>query len=40
VNLVEWLVDPVGVKPGARMPATEIDEPSMAALVAYLRALR
>jgi cytochrome c oxidase subunit II len=39
-HLVEWLENPQGMKPGARMPPTRLDPQRMSALVAYLRSLR
>jgi cytochrome c oxidase subunit II len=39
-DLVEWITDPHSVKPGARMPATRLDDDQIEELVAYLDQLR
>jgi cytochrome c oxidase subunit 2 len=39
-NLREWLRDPAGIKPGARMPDLNLSEAELDALVAYLDTLR
>ena len=39
-HLREWLRDPQHVKPGNQMPALELADPQLRALVAYLEALR
>lgn len=38
-DLVEWITDPHSVKPGVSMPAAELDDGEIDALVAYLRTL-
>lgn len=39
-NLSGWVLNPQSIKPGALMPATPLDGPSMRALVAYLESLQ
>ena len=39
-HLAGWIVDPQGVKPGARMPATSVGADDLQALLAYLGSLR
>lgn len=39
-DLIEWITDPHSVKPGALMPAAELDDEQVEALVAYLTQLR
>jgi cytochrome c oxidase subunit II len=39
-DLIEWITDPHSVKPGALMPAAELDDEQIEALVAYLTGLR
>jgi cytochrome c oxidase subunit II len=39
-NHAAWIVDPQSIKPGSRMPATDLDGESLEALVHYLMALR
>lgn len=39
-NLAAWVTDPSQFKPGAQMPATEFDQDSLQALVAYLSSLK
>ena len=39
-NLARWIIDPQGVKPGARMPATPLNQPDLDALVTYLGTLQ
>ncbi|HSH46320.1 MAG TPA: c-type cytochrome, partial [Longimicrobiales bacterium] len=38
--LATWVLDPHGIKPGVRMPPTDLDEAELAALVSYLGGLR
>lgn len=39
-NLAGWILDPQRTKPGARMPATELDGEELQALLTYLETLR
>lgn len=39
-NLARWIRDPHSIKPGVRMPETNLDERSLNALLAYLETLR
>lgn len=39
-NLARWIRDPQRVKPGTQMPSTDMPEPALRALVAYLATLR
>jgi cytochrome c oxidase subunit 2 len=39
-DLAEWITDPHSVKPGAKMPANELDDAQIDAIVAYLLELR
>jgi cytochrome c oxidase subunit 2 len=39
-NLADWVTDPSSIKPGATMPATQLDRDSLVALVAYLESLQ
>ena len=39
-NLMGWIVNPPGIKPGTRMPPTQLAGPDLQALVAYLETLR
>ena len=39
-HLAGWIVDPQGVKPGVRMPATSLPADDLQALLAYLGSLR
>jgi cytochrome c oxidase subunit 2 len=39
-NLMAWISDPQGIKPGVLMPATKLDPGDLKALVAYLRQLK
>jgi cytochrome c oxidase subunit 2 len=39
-NLARWITDPQRVKPGTRMPATQLPPRDLAALVMYLEALK
>lgn len=39
-NMARWIRNPQSVKPGTQMPATDMPEPSLRALVAYLESLR
>jgi cytochrome c oxidase subunit II len=39
-DLAQWIGDPPGVKPGAKMPKLPVRSEDLAALVAYLRSLR
>jgi cytochrome c oxidase subunit 2 len=39
-NLAGWILDPQHVKPGNRMPATDLTGPDLQALLAYLESLR
>jgi cytochrome c oxidase subunit 2 len=39
-NLAAWILDPQSIKPGAKMPANQLDPQSMRALVAYLGTLK
>ncbi|HEX3233198.1 MAG TPA: cytochrome c oxidase subunit II [Gemmatimonadales bacterium] len=39
-NLFAWITDPQGLKPGTRMPATQLGPKDLAAVVAYLETLR
>jgi cytochrome c oxidase subunit 2 len=39
-NLAAWILDPQGIKPGSRMPATKLSAADLSALVAYLGELR
>jgi cytochrome c oxidase subunit 2 len=38
-NLEAWISDPQAIKPGAKMPPTELDAEELQALVAYLQSL-
>ncbi len=38
-HMAEWILDPQGVKPGNRMPATPLTDDQVAALVAYMEQL-
>jgi cytochrome c oxidase subunit 2 len=39
-NLAAWILDPQSIKPGTKMPASQLDPKSLRALVAYLRTLK
>ena len=39
-NLAGWILDPQGIKPGAKMPPTDLDPDDLQALLAYLETLR
>ena len=39
-NMARWIRDPQRVKPGTQMPSTDMPEPALRALVAYLRSLK
>jgi cytochrome c oxidase subunit 2 len=39
-NLFAWITDPQSLKPGAKMPATQLSPQDLAAVVAYLETLR
>ena len=39
-NLTGWIVNPQVIKPGARMPPTQLSGPDLLALVAYLETLK
>lgn len=39
-NLAAWVLDPHGIKPGVRMPATPLSADDLSALVRYLESLR
>ena len=39
-NLESWILAPQTIKPGAKMPANQIDPESLRALVAYLQGLK
>jgi cytochrome c oxidase subunit 2 len=39
-NLAAWILDPQTIKPGAKMPANQLDGPSLQALLAYLGTLK
>jgi cytochrome c oxidase subunit 2 len=39
-DLIEWITDPHSVKPGSLMPAVQLDDEQVEALVAYLDQLR
>jgi cytochrome c oxidase subunit 2 len=39
-RLREWLIDPAGIKPGARMPGMDLDGEELDAITSYLRTLR
>jgi cytochrome c oxidase subunit 2 len=39
-NLTRWITDPQSIKPGVAMPPTTLAPDELAALVAYLEALR
>jgi cytochrome c oxidase subunit 2 len=39
-QLAGWIVDPQGIKPGARMPSNQLDPNELRALLAYLETLR
>jgi cytochrome c oxidase subunit II len=39
-NLARWILDPQGLKPGNRMPATPLPPEDVSALVAYLHSFR
>lgn len=38
-NLAGWIIDPQGIKPGNRMPGTDLTGPQLQALLAYLQEL-
>jgi cytochrome c oxidase subunit 2 len=39
-NLAAWILDPQNIKPGSKMPASQLDPQSLRALLAYLQGLR
>jgi cytochrome c oxidase subunit 2 len=39
-NLAGWILDPQGIKPGAKMPPTRLDPADLQALLTYLETLR
>ncbi|MBS7700022.1 MULTISPECIES: cytochrome c oxidase subunit II [unclassified Chelatococcus] len=39
-NLAAWIADPQGVKPGAKMPVTDLSGDELNAIVAYLESLK
>jgi cytochrome c oxidase subunit 2 len=39
-NLAKWIVDPQSIKPGSRMPATNLSASDLNALVTYLETLK
>jgi cytochrome c oxidase subunit 2 len=39
-NLAGWILDPQGIKPGTKMPSTQLDGQSLTALLAYLQSLK
>jgi cytochrome c oxidase subunit 2 len=39
-NLAGWILDPQRIKPGAKMPASQLDPQSLRALLAYLATLK
>jgi cytochrome c oxidase subunit II len=39
-NLLRWIANPQHVKPGSRMPASELTRPDLEAIVSYLETLR
>jgi cytochrome c oxidase subunit 2 len=39
-NLAGWILDPQGIKPGAKMPPNQLDPQSLQALLAYLGTLK
>jgi cytochrome c oxidase subunit II len=39
-HLAGWILDPEGIKPGTRMPATPLEGPDLQSLLAYLGTLR
>ena len=39
-NLAGWILDPQGIKPGAKMPPNQIDPQALQALLAYLGTLK
>ncbi len=39
-NLAGWILDPQSIKPGAKMPPTQLDPQSLQALLAYLGTLK
>ena len=39
-NLAGWIVNPQGIKPGARMPSTRLDSDDLQALLTYLETLK
>ena len=39
-NLAGWILDPQTIKPGAKMPPTQLDPQSLRALLAYLESLK
>jgi cytochrome c oxidase subunit 2 len=39
-NLAGWILDPQGIKPGAKMPPNQLDPRSLRALLAYLGTLK
>jgi cytochrome c oxidase subunit 2 len=39
-NLAGWILDPQSIKPGVKMPPSELDPQSLRALLAYLESLK
>lgn len=39
-NLAGWILDPQGIKPGAKMPPTQLEPHALRALLAYLESLK
>lgn len=39
-NLAGWIVDPQGIKPGAKMPANDLSGPELHSLLSYLESLK
>ena len=39
-NLAKWIADPQSIKPGSRMPATNLSSSELNALVTYLETLK
>jgi cytochrome c oxidase subunit II len=39
-NLAGWIVDPQAIKPGARMPPSQLEPPDLQALLSYLETLK
>ena len=39
-NLAGWILDPQSIKPGTKMPPTQLDPQSLQALLAYLGSLK